>query len=177
MEKSNVEIANGILTGVIENLKSELNDREQELLLNDLEITCVPEQKANSSANDFNDITNAELANLTAKEQLARELENLLNPQKIEKLTSIHDLLTTLHVVEKVLFENGGDRGVLLPSYISFEGEAALANAVREIGAYSAAIRDVGTRTDEKGIVGTVPRISVDGKSHVVRIYACVTRK
>ncbi|CAH1637000.1 unnamed protein product [Spodoptera littoralis] len=91
----------------------------------------------NSNANDFNDIATAELTCLTAKEQLACELENLLKPQKIETQTSTHDLQTTLHV-EKALFENGGDRGKHLNqcyNYLlsipptSVEAERAFSNA------------------------------------------------
>ncbi|CAG9790223.1 unnamed protein product [Diatraea saccharalis] len=33
------------LANTIESLRAELNERDQELLMNDLEITCIPEQK------------------------------------------------------------------------------------------------------------------------------------
>ncbi|CAG9796323.1 unnamed protein product [Diatraea saccharalis] len=36
---------NTALTNTIDSLKAELNERDQELLMNDVEITCIPEQK------------------------------------------------------------------------------------------------------------------------------------
>ncbi|CAG9782468.1 unnamed protein product [Diatraea saccharalis] len=36
------------LVNTIESLKAELNERDQELLLNDIEVTCVPEQRVES---------------------------------------------------------------------------------------------------------------------------------
>lgn len=46
--KNNGNAANKSLGATIEHLKIELNERDQELLMNDVEITCIPEQKGES---------------------------------------------------------------------------------------------------------------------------------
>lgn len=45
MDGVGVESIDGTLRHTIHQLKTELNERDQELLLNDIEISCVPEQK------------------------------------------------------------------------------------------------------------------------------------
>lgn len=45
MDGAGVEPIDGTLRHTIHQLKTELNERDQELLLNDIEISCVPEQK------------------------------------------------------------------------------------------------------------------------------------
>lgn len=45
LEKTTSEQPHKSLAATIDVLKSELNDRDQDLLLNDVEISCIPEQK------------------------------------------------------------------------------------------------------------------------------------
>lgn len=44
----NPELSNGSLSASIEQLRAELNDRDQDLLLNDVEVSCIPEQRGES---------------------------------------------------------------------------------------------------------------------------------
>ncbi|CAG9784756.1 unnamed protein product [Diatraea saccharalis] len=45
---TNLDDTHGSLVNTIETLKTELNERDQKLLLNDIEVTCVPEQRGES---------------------------------------------------------------------------------------------------------------------------------